>query len=121
LIVFSIGSGLFSTSPRNRTSPRRPPSAIATACFFLATSKATKASLYFPMVHPPCLRLGSVRPSNPRFLPARKGGPPAQPANMTSSGIGRPHNACYTLVADPPHNLPMGFSGLPCARKGLDA
>jgi hypothetical protein len=48
LIVFSIGTGLFSTSPRNQTSPRRPPSAIATACFFLATSKAKKASLYFP-------------------------------------------------------------------------
>ena len=42
LIVRSIGNGLFSTSPRNRTSPVRPPSAIATACFFLATSKATK-------------------------------------------------------------------------------
>ena len=58
--------GLFSTSPRNRTSPCRPPSAIATACFFLATSKETKASLCFPMVRPPCMRLGSVRPSNPR-------------------------------------------------------
>jgi hypothetical protein len=28
--------------------PLRPPSAIATACFFLATSKATKTSLCFP-------------------------------------------------------------------------
>ena len=59
-------SELFSTSPRNRTSPVRPPSAIATACFFLATSKATKASLCFPMVRPQCMRLGSVCPSNPR-------------------------------------------------------
>ena len=63
--------------------------AIATACFFLATSKATKTSLYFPMIRPPCIRLGSVRPSNPRSLTARKGGPPAQPANMTSRLCGR--------------------------------
>ena len=75
----------FSTSPRNRTSPVRPPSASATACFFLATSKATKTSLCFPMVRPPCMRLGSACPSNPRFSTARKGGPPAEPANMTSS------------------------------------
>jgi hypothetical protein len=53
------------TVPRNRTSPVRPPSAIATACFLLATSKATKTSLCFPMLRPPCMRLGSVRPSNP--------------------------------------------------------
>ena len=43
----------------------RPPSAIAIACFDLATSKATKASLYLPLVRPR-MRLGSVRPSNPR-------------------------------------------------------
>jgi hypothetical protein len=43
-----------------------PPSAIASACFFLATSKATRTSLCFPMVRPPGMRLGSVRPSNPR-------------------------------------------------------
>ena len=36
------------------------------------------------------------------------------------SGIGR-HKARYVLVADPPHSLAMGFSGLPHARKGLDA
>ena len=65
LIVRSIDNGLFSTSPRNRTSPVRPPSAIAIACFDLATSKATKASLYLPLVRPR-MRLGSVRPSNPR-------------------------------------------------------
>ena len=65
--------------------PVRPPSASATACFFLATSKATKTSLCFPMVRPPCMRLGSACPSNPRFSTARKGGPPAEPANMTSS------------------------------------
>jgi hypothetical protein len=53
------------TVPRNRTSPVRPPSAIATACFLLATSKATKTSLCFPMLRPPCMRLRSVRPSNP--------------------------------------------------------
>ena len=47
LTVRSIGSGLFATSPTNRTSPVRHPSAIATACFFLAISKATKTSLYF--------------------------------------------------------------------------
>ena len=46
----------------------------AIACFFLATSKATKASLCFPMVRPPCMRLGSVRPSNPRsYLHERAG------------------------------------------------
>jgi hypothetical protein len=53
LIVRSIGRGLFSTSPRNRTSPARPASAIATACYFSATSKATKD---FAMLShgPPC-------------------------------------------------------------------
>jgi hypothetical protein len=55
-----------STSPRNRTSPVRPPSAIATACFFFATSNATKDSSYCPMVRPPRMRLGSACPSNPR-------------------------------------------------------
>ena len=79
LIVRSIGNGLFSTSPRNRTSPLRPPSATAMACFFLATSKATKTSLCFPMVRPQCMRLGSGLPKQPSFLTARKGGPPAQP------------------------------------------
>src|SRR5215217_4896575 len=42
LIVRSIAAGLFSISPRNRTSPVRPPSAIATACFIWATSNAQK-------------------------------------------------------------------------------
>ena len=59
LIIRAIGKALFSTSPTNRTSPVRPPSAIATACFVLATSKATNTSLYSPMVRPPCMRLGS--------------------------------------------------------------
>ena len=48
-----------------------------------ATSKATKTSLCLPMVRPPCMRLCPV-PEQPSFLTARKGGPPAQPANMTS-------------------------------------
>ena len=55
--------------------PSAPPSAIATTCFFLATSKGTKTSLSFPMVRPPCMRLGM--PEQPSFIPARKGGPPA--------------------------------------------
>ena len=53
----------------------RPPSVIAIACFFLATSNATNASLYSVMVRPPCLRLGSVHPSNPRCH-RTKGRPP---------------------------------------------
>src|ERR1700731_323822 len=69
--------GELDISPRKRTSPPRPPSAIATACFIFDTSNATKASLYSPMVRPPCMRLGSASPSNPRFSFARKGGPPA--------------------------------------------
>src|SRR5215204_974899 len=48
LIVRSIAADLFSISPRNRTSPVRPPSAIATACFILARSNATKASYTRP-------------------------------------------------------------------------
>ena len=84
LIARSIGSGLFSTSPRNRTSPVRPPSATAIACLFLATSKATKASLCFPMVRPPCMRLGSVRPSNPRSYLHERAGHRLSP-RMTSS------------------------------------
>jgi hypothetical protein len=79
LIVRSIGNGLFSTSPRNRTSPLWPPSAIATACFFLATSKATKNFAMLshgpPSVHE--ARLGLTK--QPSFLTARKGGPPVQP------------------------------------------
>ena len=43
------------------------------------TSKATKASLYSPMVRPPCMRLGSACPSNPRFSFARKGRAAASP------------------------------------------
>src|SRR6516225_3619045 len=67
------------------TSPCRPPSAIATACFFLATSKATKTSLCFPMVRPPCMRLGSANPSNPRPYLHERAGHRREPANMTSS------------------------------------
>ncbi len=76
---------LFSTSPRNRTSPLRPPSATATACFFLATSKATKTSLYFPMVRPPCMRLARPAPSNPRSYLHERAGHRRWSANMTSS------------------------------------
>jgi hypothetical protein len=43
--------------------------------FFFAVSNPTKASLYlfvaslyFFVVRPPCLRLGSVRPSKPSYL-----------------------------------------------------
>jgi hypothetical protein len=62
----------------------RPPSAIATACFVLTTSKAIKTSLCFPMVRPPCIRLGSACPSNPRFY-LQRAGHRLSPANMTSS------------------------------------
>jgi hypothetical protein len=60
--VISAGQSLDRPLDRQRTVldvaekpdfSRPAPSAIATACFFLATSKATKASLYFPMVRPP--------------------------------------------------------------------
>ncbi|CDX14858.1 hypothetical protein MPLB_1490062 [Mesorhizobium sp. ORS 3324] len=85
MIVRSIAAGLFSTSPTNRTSPVRPPSAIATACFFLATSNATNTSLYSPMARPPCVRIGSAHPSNPRLLSHESAGHRSQPRNMTSS------------------------------------
>ena len=68
------GSGLFSTSPRNRTSPCRRPCAIATACSFLAT----KTSLCFPMV-----RIGlsdfsaRIRPFAAR-RPRRSAAPPGR-------------------------------------------
>ena len=39
--------------PENPNSAVPPPSAIAMARFYLATSKATKASLYLPLVRPP--------------------------------------------------------------------
>jgi hypothetical protein len=58
--------------------PLRPPSAIATACFFLARSKATKlryASHGPPSVHE--ARLGL--PKQPSLLTARKGGLSDQP------------------------------------------
>jgi len=57
----------------------RPPSAIATACFFLATSKATKTSLCFSMVRPPYMRLGSACPSNPRSYLYERAGPRLSP------------------------------------------
>src|SRR5690242_3318486 len=87
LISRSMVAGLFSISPTNRISPRRPPSAIATACFFFATSNATNNSLYSPMVRPPCVRLCSVCPSNPRSL--RHEGADHRPhaGNMTSSEL----------------------------------
>jgi hypothetical protein len=56
-----------------RTSPSRPPSAMATACFFFAVSIPTNASLYSFMVRRPCMRLGSVCPGNPRNLYWTKG------------------------------------------------
>src|SRR5262249_43712470 len=52
-----------------------PLSATAIACFALATSNATNASLYSFMVRPPReARLGSARPSNPRSSTARRAG-----------------------------------------------
>jgi hypothetical protein len=50
----------------------------------LGDIEATKTSLCFSMVRPPCMRLGSVRPSNPRSHLHERAAPPAQPANMTS-------------------------------------
>ena len=51
-----------------------PPSAIATACFFLATSKATKTSLTFPWPALRALRLGSACLEQPRsYLYERAG------------------------------------------------
>jgi hypothetical protein len=45
----------------------------------------TNASVYCSMVRPPCMRLGSVRPSNPRTLLRVQGGPPAYgPTDITS-------------------------------------
>ena len=88
--------------------------------FFLATSKATKTSLCFPMVRSPCMRLGSVRPSNPR-LPARKGGPPAQLANMTSSRNNRlripsPREAAeLAVLGGPRHARPHDVPTCRCA------
>src|ERR1700680_3729924 len=38
-----------------------------------AVMTPTNASLYFFMVRPPCLRLGSVHPSNPRLYYCTKG------------------------------------------------
>ena len=59
--------------------PLRPPSAIATACFFLATSKVTKSFAMLshgpPSVHE--ARLGL--PKQPSFLTARKSWLPVQP------------------------------------------
>ena len=63
-----------------------PPSFCDRHCVFLFGDIESNKSFAILSHGPPsCMRLGSVRPSNPRFLPARKGGPPAQPANMTSS------------------------------------
>jgi hypothetical protein len=64
---------------------RPAPFRDAMACFFLATSKATKGSLYFPMVRPPCMRLGSACPSNRRSYLHERAAHRRRPANMTSS------------------------------------
>ena len=73
-----IGNGLFSTSPRNRTSPRPPPSAIRD-CVLSSWRRRKPRRLRYTslMVRPPCMRLGSACPSNHSFLSALKGGPPA--------------------------------------------
>jgi hypothetical protein len=69
----------------------RSHAATATACFLFATSKATKASLYSPMARSPCVRLGSVCPSNPRSLPHEGAGHRLHTGNM-----GRPSAATAT-------------------------
>jgi hypothetical protein len=52
---------------------------------FFAVSIPTNASVYCSMVRPPYMRLGSVRPSNPRTLLRVQGGPPAYgPTDITS-------------------------------------
>src|SRR6516164_11186695 len=66
LTSFAVAASVFSISPRNRTSPARPASAIATALRNFDVSKATKASIILAMTHPPCLRLCPAYPGNPR-------------------------------------------------------
>jgi hypothetical protein len=53
--------------------PGSTTSAIATACFFLATSKATKTSLYFPMVAPSVHQARLGQPEQPSFFNCTKG------------------------------------------------
>ena len=57
------------TAPRCRARHRQSPPHASSSTM----SKATNASLYSPMVRPPCMRLGSACPSNPRFSFARIG------------------------------------------------
>src|SRR3974390_31105 len=61
-----IAAGVLSISPTKRTSPLRPPSAIATELRSFEVSRPTKASLRSLMTHPPCLRLCPANPGNPR-------------------------------------------------------
>src|SRR3954453_4979167 len=52
-------SGVWSTSPRKRTSPWRPSSARATEIFILEVSRPTKTALSCCMARPQCVRLGT--------------------------------------------------------------
>src|SRR3954469_17474623 len=52
-------SGVWSTSPRKRTSPWRPSSARATEIFILEVSRPTKTALSCCMARPRCVRLGT--------------------------------------------------------------
>src|SRR4051794_36544047 len=52
-------SGVWSTSPRNRTAPWRPSSARATEIFLLEVSRPTKTALSCCMARPRCVRLGT--------------------------------------------------------------
>ena len=75
---------LFSTSPRNRTSAR-PASFRDRNCVPLLGDVESDESFVTLSHGPPSVheaRLGT--PEQPSFLPARKGGPPPQPANMAS-------------------------------------
>src|SRR6185437_12097248 len=52
-------SGVWSMSPRKRTSPWRPSSARATEIFILEVSRPTKTALSCCMARPRCVRLGT--------------------------------------------------------------
>ena len=77
LIIRSTAAGEFAISPRNRTSPVAAAIGYRYRVLRLRYVKRDKSFAILPMVRPPCMRLGSASPSNPRFSIAQKGGPPA--------------------------------------------
>src|SRR6516162_4682026 len=77
------------------------------------------------MVRPPRMRLGSVRPSNPRTLTARQGGPPTTAKDITSdrpaAGAGFPGRSGAGVICEATRGEVFDGSSIACRARRAES